>query len=358
VPSDDREVIIAQRVGKQMPALLNVGIVGCGAVVQAIHIPTVLRLPELWRITRVFDVDIETAAEAGHRVGATPSADALTLIADDMVDVVAICTPPSFHAEQVIAACESGKKAVLCEKPLCTSLEEARAIAEASRVSGVPVLTATMHAFDPAFHSGAESWGEARADLVESVCMLPPNHLYINQATQLVAKPSALQTGLMPASSPPERFRSAILGLASHHLPLVRHFQPTLEHVEVAESVHPWGYEVVLSGDGQVARLLGVITTAPGPSWTLSVSSSEARLLVDFPPSYVQAGSAEATLWMSSGAMQRWRYSDSGYVEEWRRLHELALGTRDGGRYVMEALADFELASTILSAFDADQGAA
>ncbi len=48
------------------------------------------------------------------------------------VDAVVVCTPPHIHAEIAIAALESGKH-VLCEKPLCRTLEEAEAMLAAAR---------------------------------------------------------------------------------------------------------------------------------------------------------------------------------------------------------------------------------
>ncbi len=48
------------------------------------------------------------------------------------VDVVFVCTPPHIHAEISIAALEAGKH-VLCEKPLCRTLEEAEAMHAAAQ---------------------------------------------------------------------------------------------------------------------------------------------------------------------------------------------------------------------------------
>jgi len=51
------------------------------------------------------------------------------------IDAIVVCTPPHIHAEISIAALESGKH-VLCEKPLCRTLEEAQAmVAAASRTN-------------------------------------------------------------------------------------------------------------------------------------------------------------------------------------------------------------------------------
>src|SRR5690349_7757754 len=48
------------------------------------------------------------------------------------VDAIIVCTPPHLHAEMTIAALLAGKH-VLCEKPLCRTLEEAEAMVAAAR---------------------------------------------------------------------------------------------------------------------------------------------------------------------------------------------------------------------------------
>ena len=57
------------------------------------------------------------------------------MLARDDVDIVAIYTPDSVHADHIIRAFEAGKE-VICTKPLVNSLEAARDILEAGRRSG------------------------------------------------------------------------------------------------------------------------------------------------------------------------------------------------------------------------------
>jgi myo-inositol 2-dehydrogenase/D-chiro-inositol 1-dehydrogenase len=53
----------------------------------------------------------------------------------DDIDVVAIATPPGWHALISIAAMEAGKD-VVCEKPMCRFISEGRAVAEAEKRYG------------------------------------------------------------------------------------------------------------------------------------------------------------------------------------------------------------------------------
>ncbi|MER3485538.1 MAG: hypothetical protein C4345_05805, partial [Chloroflexota bacterium] len=64
------------------------------------------------------------------------------------VDAVDICLPHHLHTEAIVAAARAGK-AILCEKPLCTSLEDAATIAEALRQTGVTFVMAHNQLFQP-----------------------------------------------------------------------------------------------------------------------------------------------------------------------------------------------------------------
>jgi D-xylose 1-dehydrogenase (NADP+, D-xylono-1,5-lactone-forming) len=61
------------------------------------------------------------------------------LLADPEIDAIYNPLPNSLHAEWSIRACDAGKH-VLCEKPLCTSGEEARAMFSAARKNGVHLV--------------------------------------------------------------------------------------------------------------------------------------------------------------------------------------------------------------------------
>lgn len=69
-----------------------------------------------------------------------------TLLEGDEVEAIYIPLPNSLHAEWTIAALRAGKP-VLCEKPLCTSLDETHAVLRAARESGTPLWEAFVFPF-------------------------------------------------------------------------------------------------------------------------------------------------------------------------------------------------------------------
>ncbi len=66
------------------------------------------------------------------------------------VDVVDVCTPTHLHAAMIIQAAEAGKH-VICEKPLCRTVEESRTAIHACRRAGVMLLVAHVVRFFPEY---------------------------------------------------------------------------------------------------------------------------------------------------------------------------------------------------------------
>jgi predicted dehydrogenase len=75
-------------------------------------------------------------------------ADYHELLADPKVDAVDICLPHHLHTDAIIAAARAGK-AILCEKPLCTSLEDSAKIDAALMETGVTFMMAHNQLFQP-----------------------------------------------------------------------------------------------------------------------------------------------------------------------------------------------------------------
>jgi 1,5-anhydro-D-fructose reductase (1,5-anhydro-D-mannitol-forming) len=73
------------------------------------------------------------------------------LVGDPDVDAVYISTTNELHKDQVLAAAKAGKH-VLCEKPLATSLADARAMVEACRAANV-VFATNHHLRNAASHT-------------------------------------------------------------------------------------------------------------------------------------------------------------------------------------------------------------
>lgn len=127
---------------------VNVGLIGAGGISRQ-HMRAYAKISNLARVVAVADIDEDAARQ---RVGEAASADIYADYNDMLkrsdLDAVDICLPHNLHADAIVAAARAGKH-VLCEKPLCIELEEARRIAEAVADSGVTVMCAHNQLFMP-----------------------------------------------------------------------------------------------------------------------------------------------------------------------------------------------------------------
>jgi predicted dehydrogenase len=114
---------------------LGVGIMGCGNV-SAQYLPNGPRLDAL-RFVACADVDPAAAARAAAEHGLEACAPDELVDRRD-VDVLLCLTPPDSHAGVARAAIAAGKH-VYTEKPLATSVADARAVLDAAGAAGVLV---------------------------------------------------------------------------------------------------------------------------------------------------------------------------------------------------------------------------
>ena len=122
---------------------IKVGLIGAGGISRQ-HLPGYQLDPARVRLEAVCDIREEAAQ--GFAAEADIGADSIFSDAREMceladIDAVDICTIHDTHAELAIAAAEAGKH-VLLEKPMAISMEECRAIVEATEKAGVTFMVA------------------------------------------------------------------------------------------------------------------------------------------------------------------------------------------------------------------------
>lgn len=130
--------------------MLRIGIVGTGLIAQE-HAKAISLIPESATLVAAADVVPDRLKEfcANFNV-ARAYQDALELIGDPEVDLVAITTPPSAHEALAVAALESGKY-VFCEKPLAHSLASAVRIAKAEARHPGRLAVSYQLRYEPSF---------------------------------------------------------------------------------------------------------------------------------------------------------------------------------------------------------------
>ncbi len=130
------------------PASFGVGLLGYGAIGKE-HAQSAAAVTGL-RLAAVCDRAPARLAAAREELD-VPSYDQPDgLLADPAVDVVVVGTPPSAHAEPVLAALAAGKH-VVCEKPFALRTEEVRAMVEAAAKAELALTVYQSRRWDPDF---------------------------------------------------------------------------------------------------------------------------------------------------------------------------------------------------------------
>jgi myo-inositol 2-dehydrogenase / D-chiro-inositol 1-dehydrogenase len=343
-----------------MQAISGIGFIGGGLATQAIHLPTLAKLGDDFRVRRIVDVDFATAANVAARCGAEASTSVNDIYDDPEIDVVAICSPHAFHAEQTIAACRSGKRLVLCEKPLAETRAEAQEMIRVAKEAGTHLVVGAMHVYDPAYRAAYGVWAQSgdEARHVHSTIFLPSNDRFIDQATDRAPQPPALARPRPDLRDPKIRaamIRAAILGLATHNLPLVRQFVPSIDSVESASFVPGFGYELSFVGCARAVRMLALMPGQWEPRWSLRVIGESNELSAIFPPSYVLAGSS-ASECRGQAAASAFQFGESGYEALWSHVHGLMANVSQPLASLDEVIADFDYAMELADRVDAFLG--
>ncbi len=133
---------------------LRVGVIGCGAIAQMMHLPYLRELDGRFEIAALCDVDPVALAECGRHYGVTRLfADADGLLAEPL-DAALILTSGD-HAPVALAALERGLH-VLVEKPLAYSVSETDDVIAAAERAGKTLMVGMMKQYDPGYQRGAE----------------------------------------------------------------------------------------------------------------------------------------------------------------------------------------------------------
>jgi len=82
-------------------------------------------------VARIVSRTAASAARLASALGGVPyGTDLSEALADPAVEAVFVATPDALHCDQTIAAARAGRH-VLCEKPMCRSVTEAKAMIQA-----------------------------------------------------------------------------------------------------------------------------------------------------------------------------------------------------------------------------------
>jgi myo-inositol 2-dehydrogenase / D-chiro-inositol 1-dehydrogenase len=186
---------------------LPVGVIGCGAIARLAHLPVLASLGDA-RVVAVADADPgRLAAARAQAPGAQGFASPEELLARSDAAAVVIAVPTSHHAACATAAFASGRHVYL-EKPLATSVAEARGVVGAWRQAGTVGAIGFNYRQNPLYAAAA---AQVRAGAIGE-----PIAIRAAFSTTATHADGAWRTQRATGGG-------VLLDLASHHVDLVRH---------------------------------------------------------------------------------------------------------------------------------------
>lgn len=114
--------------------MVRFGLFGAGSIAIYRHAPEIASHPNA-KVVAIYDPIRSRAESLAEKYGGKVLASEKALLSSKEVDAVVVATPNAHHARLTIAALKAGKH-VLCEKPMATSLEDARAMIATAKETG------------------------------------------------------------------------------------------------------------------------------------------------------------------------------------------------------------------------------
>jgi predicted dehydrogenase len=162
----------------------RVGIIGCSAI--SIAVPQVSTGGGRWimphshagayhahpdtAVVAVSDINPDATRQYVESWGtAAEYTDANEMIARENLDLLSIATPDHLHRPFFVTAAEQGIKGIFCEKPISTSLEDADAMIDAARKTGVKVVINHTRRFDSWYRHARRLIDDGKIGKVSSI---------------------------------------------------------------------------------------------------------------------------------------------------------------------------------------------
>lgn len=119
---------------------MRVGIVGAGNIARSGHLPAYQEIKNVAEVVAIADINEERAKETAQMFGIPKWYNSVEdLLVHEDVQLIDVCVWNRAHKAVSIAAARAGK-AVLCEKPLAASLEDALEMESVVKQAGTPFM--------------------------------------------------------------------------------------------------------------------------------------------------------------------------------------------------------------------------
>jgi predicted dehydrogenase len=373
-----------------VPDRVRVGVLGLGAVAQAIHLPLLDRLADRFEIAAIADLSPGLVEVIGEHYRVAPAArftDLDGLLSSNALDALMILTSGS-HGDAIIAGLDRGV-AVFAEKPLAWTLGEADAIA--ARLAAdqrARLQVGYMKLYDPAVVEGLAVAGDvarvgpiraievrvlhptSERQLAHARLLPPPTDIPPETIERLRHEGERLQAvALGPAAATLGRlYANIVLGSIVHELALIRAFAGDPHGID---AVDVWPDEVWppsvsidgrLAGGARFAIRWHFLPDYPAYREEVRVITEKSSIEVEFPSPYLLHAPtdlrvAELTGGAGDGRRDtRFRSVAEAFEEELLAFHRLVVDGTAPKAGIVEGRADIVTSQRIIARRAAQTG--
>ncbi|MDO5747854.1 MAG: inositol 2-dehydrogenase [Actinomycetaceae bacterium] len=147
---------------------MKFAIIGAGRIGQ-VHARSVSENPDA-ELTLIYDPDLGAAKLLADKHYAKACDNEDDVFSSD-IDAVIVCSPTPLHPDHVRKAV-AANKAVLCEKPVAGSIEEAQALCDELKDNPNPVMLGFNRRFDPSFAKVHRMVDEGKIGKLEQLAII------------------------------------------------------------------------------------------------------------------------------------------------------------------------------------------
>ncbi|GHV44613.1 virulence factor MviM [Synergistales bacterium] len=140
-----------------MEKKIRIGIIGAGSIAKTAHLPSFSSFADV-EIVTILSRTFEKAVELGAQYAVKHVARTLDEFLQQDLDAALLLTPKTVRSEYLVPLLDAGLD-IFLEKPMATTLKEARALADVATKSGRIVMVAFNRRYSPINQRGIEVFG-------------------------------------------------------------------------------------------------------------------------------------------------------------------------------------------------------
>jgi predicted dehydrogenase len=328
---------------------IGIGVIGCGKVAQAAHIPAFTGLDGA-RIVAVADLDIDLAEAVARRHGIPMACgDTETLLADPAIEAVVVVLPRPATGPTTLQCLAAGKH-LLTEKPMCATAPQAERLLAAASTAKRRHIVGYMKRFDAGVAWAKATFDRLLADGSAGRLQFVRMHCYQGDDA-LATHPVIAGNGVAAKGAEwpmaPEWLGEewhtpyhVYINRYSHDVNLLRHFLPAPLEVRAFRFTELFSQVALLEAGGVTVTLETGFNHFPGWDEVLEIYFERGRLVLKLPPPFLGGTPAQAELFLAAHGDRPAGFETPRIEPSWafRRQAEAFVATlRDGTPSLAEA---------------------